>query len=211
MKKLIFLFILMFFIKTSFAQTDSIKVTPAGLTEVKIKTDIASNLIYQRTLTWVNEIYKNPEKVLTGKIVDQSITISGYSGNAYEFNSLGIIFFYDISYHLYITIDNDVINYKMVIDDVSSQGTSASAERSIYLSFFKKTGELRPMYKRSKVSLERTINKLLFSYYEKLKSSEMSSDEAITLLKKYKDKLDLQLITQEEYNKQKQELSKYIK
>lgn len=38
-----------------------------------------------------------------------------------------------------------------------------------------------------------------------------TSDEALSELKKAKDKLDLGLITQEEFDKLKQELSKYIK
>jgi len=44
-----------------------------------------------------------------------------------------------------------------------------------------------------------------------LKAFGMTSDEALTELKKCKDKLDLGLITQEEYAKKKTELSKYIK
>jgi hypothetical protein len=42
-------------------------------------------------------------------------------------------------------------------------------------------------------------------------TSGISSDAALTELKKAKDKLDLGLITQEEYDKKKAELSKYIK
>jgi hypothetical protein len=44
-----------------------------------------------------------------------------------------------------------------------------------------------------------------------LKSFGMTSDEALTELKKCKDKLDLGLITKEEFEKKKAELSKYIK
>lgn len=44
-----------------------------------------------------------------------------------------------------------------------------------------------------------------------VKSFGMSSDEALSELKKAKDKLDLGLITQEEYNVKKEELSKFIK
>jgi hypothetical protein len=44
-----------------------------------------------------------------------------------------------------------------------------------------------------------------------VKSSIMSSDEALAELKKAKDKLDLGLITQEEFDKIKEELAKYIK
>lgn len=39
----------------------------------------------------------------------------------------------------------------------------------------------------------------------------MTSDEALSLLKKAKDKLDLGLITQDEFESKKAELSKYIK
>ncbi len=44
-----------------------------------------------------------------------------------------------------------------------------------------------------------------------VKSFGMTSDEALFVLKKAKDKLDLGLITQEEFNKTKSELSKFIK
>lgn len=44
-----------------------------------------------------------------------------------------------------------------------------------------------------------------------INSSVITSDEALNKLKKEKDKLDLGLITQEEFDKIKEELSKYIK
>jgi hypothetical protein len=44
-----------------------------------------------------------------------------------------------------------------------------------------------------------------------VKSFGMTSDQALAELKKAKDKLELGLITQEEYDKLKAELSKYIK
>ena len=44
-----------------------------------------------------------------------------------------------------------------------------------------------------------------------IKSSIMSSDRALEELKKAKDKLDLEIITQEEYNKIKDELKQFIK
>ena len=44
-----------------------------------------------------------------------------------------------------------------------------------------------------------------------VKSTVMTSDQALTELKKCKDKLDLGLITQDEFNSKKSELSKLIK
>ena len=45
---------------------------------------------------------------------------------------------------------------------------------------------------------------------EEFNEPVMTSDEALTKLKKSKEKLDLELITQEEYNKIKEELKQYI-
>jgi hypothetical protein len=59
--------------------------------------------------------------------------------------------------------------------------------------------------------LESHINGLLFSYVKILSESKMSSEEALSQLRKAKEKLDLQLITQEEYDKIKSELQPFIK
>ncbi len=211
MKKINLLLLYVCITTLSFGQVDSIKVTPLGLTETQFKVNAEPNIIYARTLNWVNETFKNPEKVLVGKVDGSSVTISGYAENAYRFNSLGMPFFYDISYHLYITITGNLINYKMVIDQVHGQGGIASPEVSIYNAFFKKTGEPRSMYDLSRNTLKGTINALLFTYYNAFNNMDLTSDEAINLLKKYKEKLDLQLISQEEYDKKKIELLKYIK
>ena len=57
---------------------------------------------------------------------------------------------------------------------------------------------------------------ILIQFENALQSGEikgygMSSDDALKELKKEKDKLDLGLITEEESNKRKEELMKYIK
>lgn len=44
-----------------------------------------------------------------------------------------------------------------------------------------------------------------------VKSKNMTSDQALAELKKWKDKLSLELISQEEYDNKKAELSKFIK
>ncbi len=44
-----------------------------------------------------------------------------------------------------------------------------------------------------------------------IKGNQMSSDEALAELKRWKDKLDLEIVTEEEYLSKKEELVKYIK
>lgn len=67
------------------------------------------------------------------------------------------------------------------------------------------------MYNNAKPSLEATINSLWFTFYNKIIDNSMNSDEALSELKKAKDKLDLGLISQSEYDNKKLELSKFIK
>ena len=60
------------------------------------------------------------------------------------------------------------------------------------------------------------LGKLYFDIETAIQTNEvkgegMSSDEALSQLKKGKDKLDLGIITQEEFDKMRAELSKYIK
>lgn len=199
--------LMMCFVGTSFGQIDSIRVTPLGLTETVIKTNHSVNTIYNKTIGWVNETYKNPEKVLVGNVEGQSVTVSGYSSNAWHYRAIGTEFFYDISYHIYITISDSLIGFKILIDEMYVDGQKYLGSTK---DFFKKSGEYKELYNTAKSSLEGTLNNLLFSYYNKI-NSQMTSAEAIEELRKSKDKLDLGLITQEEYEKKKQELSIFIK
>jgi len=100
------------------AQVDSVKVTQNGLTESKVKTEHSASVLYNKTLIWVNETYKNPDKVLSGKIENKSVTISGYAQNAWYYKNLGMPMYFDISYHLYITISDSIVNFKILIDQI---------------------------------------------------------------------------------------------
>ena len=159
MKKLIvLLFIFVSFLKPSFAQPDSIKVIPTGLSETKFKVNSNAITIYNRTLSWINETYQNPDKVITGKVEGKSVNISGYLKNAYNSsmitkfiqNSDGTISYIstissnlDVLYHLYITINDSIVNYKFVIDDIYSDGEKVSGTNELPENWFQLNGELR--------------------------------------------------------------------
>jgi len=109
---------MMCFVMVLNAQVDSVKVTQNGLTESKVKTEHSASVLYNKTLIWVNETYKNPDKVLSGKIENKSVTISGYAQNAWYYKNLGMPMYFDISYHLYITISDSIVNFKILIDQI---------------------------------------------------------------------------------------------
>ena len=77
--------------------------------------------------------------------------------------------------------------------------------------FYKKDGLAKPSAAPAIIDIDKAINSLLFSYIKTLNDKTLTSDEALGQLKAAKDKLDLQIITQEEYNKILNELKIYIK
>lgn len=213
MKKIIIFTMLLICVVSLNAQVDSIKIIPTEnvyettLNDVTFKVNLNPTVIYNRTISWVNKTYANPEKVLVGKVEAESVTISGYSKGACYTKSMGTNQYYDMNYHIYLIFKDSIINYKIVIDNMGYNGSKFIHGTSYW---FKNNNAKKGM-NVCIVSLEKTINDLLLSYYNSLQNAEITSDEAISELKKYKDKLDLELITQEEYDAKKLELSKYIK
>lgn len=211
MKTKTFFTIILFFlvtVKTTFAQ-DSIKVSPSGLNEVVFNSLHDDNVTYSRAISWVNATYKNPETVLVGNVENESITIAGFTNNAWHYKSMGMQFYYNMSYKIYIQIKEGVVNFKFVDETHTLSG--GSARISPAKDFYNKKGEYKDAYNTAKSTLEATVNSLYFSFKEKVNSSSLSSNEALEELKKWKEKFELGLITEQEYLKKKEELSVFIK
>lgn len=208
---------LFFSVMISYAQTitsDSLRINPGSEMNTMLNTFSKSNFVFNKTIKWINTTYKNPDNVIVGKNENESITISGHQPYAIQWKSLGVIGGYGMSYHIYFAFKDSSISYHFIIDELRNESPPESALISPLLfcsSFFKNDGSVRPAYVNYKNQLEKNINNLLFSYIKILNEVSISSDDALTELKKAKDKLDLGLITQEEYDKQKAELARYIK
>jgi hypothetical protein len=210
MKKINLLALVLMLNLTSFGQSDSILVSMTGTNQVIVKSKENSSVIYNRTLNWVNKTYKNPDKVIVGKQENRYVTVSGFDQNVMSFVSLGMNYSYDMSYHIYMTVLDTGVNFYLAIDKISLSTTPG--KNSLYCSsFYKKDGTPRENYADLKKQLERSLNNLLNSYRTELNNSTLTSDEALAELKRAKDKLDLGLITQEEYDKLKSELAKFIR
>ena len=189
---------------------DSIHVSRQGISKGIFETKISDDLIYNRAIEWVNKTYQNPDKVLTGKVPNKSLNLNGYASNSFYYKSLGIAYFYNTSYGIYITIDKGRVEFIFDEKKHTVSGTGATAMFDSQ-SWFKEDGEYRKAYNSAKETYENTINNLWFSLINTITSTEISSDEALAQLKKAKDKLDLGLITQDEFDKIKAELTPFIK
>lgn len=206
--KIMMMALMMCFTSLSFSQ-DSIRVTPNGITSGTIKMNKNEDITYSKIMEWVNVTYKNPQKVITGSVPGKSVTISGFSSSAWCYRSIGILNCYDLEYHIYIQIKDSKVFFNLVEDNYYYNGSRVLLNSN---SFFKPNGEYRKMYNIAKPTLESTVNNLWFSLCQKINESYvMSSDEALAELKRQKDKLDLGIITQTQFDSSKIELTKFIK
>jgi DNA polymerase sigma len=211
MKNLKTLLIALFAVLTiNVSAQDSVKVTMTGPTDMTFKTNYNKNTEYERTLRWINKSYQNPDKVIKGKADGDFVTINGFTPGVMSWKSAGMMYYYDINYHIQMTFKDSSVTYSMVIDRFSL--STAPGSNSFACSYFyKKDGTPKEGYNELKTQLESNLTKLFQSYMTELTTNSYTSDEAITELKRFKDKLDLGLITQEDYNKKKDELVKFIK
>lgn len=105
--------------------------------------------------------------------------------------------------------------------DVMGTATFASfnfSNTEVVIKKIRIVGSQRIGFKASFQTKATVVSNLFIDFESALKSGEVtgkrgtiSSDDAISELKKQKDKLDLGIITQEEYDAKKSELLKYIK
>ena len=61
----------------SFAQEiPKLKLTPSGVEAIVVSVDsLKADYLYKKSINWVQETYKNPEKVLKAKIENEKIRI----------------------------------------------------------------------------------------------------------------------------------------
>jgi len=184
--------------------SDSIRLNSAGNIIMSLKTKTKPNLLYNRTIKWINTTYQNPEKVIIGQQQNERVSVNGYKSNVFKN--------YGMLYHIYFTIQDSSIKYQFTIDEFKYESSAASPSANVPLSFFyKKDGSVKPTAQNTIVDIEREVNQLFFSYIQQLNYSSMTNDEAMSELKKAKDKLDLGIITQSEFDKLKAELLPFIK
>ena len=198
------------FLTISVSAQDSVKVNMTGPTDMTFKTNVSKQTEYEKTIKWVNKTFKNPESVIKGKSEGDFVIVNGFTPGVMSWKSAGMMYYYDITYHIQMTFKDSSVTYSMVIDRFSL--STAPGSNSFACSYFyKKDGTPKEGYNELKSELESNLTKMFQSYMTELTTNSYTSDEAITELKRFKDKLDLGLITQEDYNKKKEELIKFIK
>ena len=143
--------------------SQELKIGPLGVKEpVVFEFDLTKNEIYKKSLNWVQETYKNPDKVLKANIENEKIRINGYAKNAWSSTSMGIKYTYNIDYTVEIEFKEGRCRFTYTI----GQMYTSDGQKLLYTckAFYKSNGDVRKSYIPSVPSLEKTINDLALSF-----------------------------------------------
>jgi len=174
MKNVITLAFILTVINSTYGQgLPKFDLTKDGVSPIIIQLDsMNAKTIYQKTMKWVQESYKDPQQVLKVNIENEKIRIEAYKSNAWYYMSLGTKYNYDMDYTFEIEFKDQKIRLTYTPGQFWVQGQRGLT----YESFYKSSGELRPAYKDGEISLEESMNGLKDSLYDYLTKKNKTSD-----------------------------------
>jgi hypothetical protein len=174
--KILLLTLTIFLSNLSFAQeTSQLKLTRNGVEPIVVELDgLSAAELYKKALNWVQETYKNPDKVLKTNIENEKIRIDGFASNAWWYKSMGIQNFYNMEYSIEISFKDGRYRFEYIVGQFFIDGGQKVLYD--YRTFYKKSGEVRKSYKDAIPSLELTMNDLSQSFYNYVSGKASKKD-----------------------------------
>ncbi len=150
-------------------------LTKDGVEPIVVQFDsMSAPVLYAKAYKWVQKSYKNPEKVLKTNLQGEEIRVEAYKEGAFFYKQFGKPYYFDIEYSFTIQLKDKKIR---LIYTPSQIWTSLSSRALFsYSSFFKKTGELKDVYRDAKPSMEQTMNDLVKSLCDYLNNKTSGGD-----------------------------------
>ncbi len=153
-----------------------LKLTPNGVEPIVVQVDsLTASEIYKKALNWVQETYKNPDKVLKANITDEKIRIDGFAKPAFLWKSLGFDQSMNMDYTVEISFKDGKYRLEYIIGQFYIDGGQRA--RYTYTSFYKANYEIKKSYVDAVPSLEQTMNNLSKSFYNYVVGSNSNVDK----------------------------------
>lgn len=165
MKKVLIGILVVFLNSVCFAQEiPKLKATVNGIEPIVVEVDgMTASELYEKSINYVKETYKNPDEVLKAEIKDEKIRFIGFAEEAWFYKAMGIKTFYHMDYSVEISFKDNKYKFEFMVGDFYT--TKHAKTVFNYNSFFNKQGEIKKAYTDAPPSMEETINALALSHY----------------------------------------------
>ena len=176
MKKIILLLALLSSSIVLAQDIPQLKLTPNGVEPIVVEVDsLTASDIYKKALYWVQETYKNPDKVLKSNIKDDKIRVDGFAKSAFIWTTLGIKQIMNMDYTVEISFKDGKYRFEYIIGQFYTDGGQRA--RYTYTSFYKANYEVKKSYLDAVPSMEQTMNNLSKSFYNFVIGSTSKADK----------------------------------
>lgn len=143
--------------------------TKEGLTPKFLVVEIDSlnaSEIYNKTIDWIKETYKNPDKVIKAKFEDKKIRFNGFHESAMSTKMLGIPSYSDVRYSIEISFKDNKFkfeptkleSYTKPSEYVSGGWSSVPLNTGSWI--YKKNGKPKGIFKSYPSQIENIFNNL---------------------------------------------------
>lgn len=178
MKKITFLFAFVSVI--GFSQT-SIKYDYNHILPSYVVNEVdgmSANDMYQKSINWIKEMFKNPDKVIKAQIEGEMVRFNGTCVDCILVQVMGSKSYFTASYTVSLYFKDG--RYKFEIKDyIYNTGSPYFVKTSLedVSPFYKKNGDVRKTHKDVPVSGEQIINDLNTSLYNYLTNTGGSKND----------------------------------
>lgn len=174
MKKLLFLLL----VCSSYAQ-DKFELTPAGFTDyVVTNVDGNQSEIYQKSINWIKETYKNPDHVIKMTMENEKIRIEGFQENFYCVKSMGMNACSNMVYSIEISFKDGKYKFDPTSVHMSnSTGNKAELKLNDMGSIYFKNGKPNKGYEDFILNFQNHFNSLNQSLKDYITGASKSNND----------------------------------
>lgn len=157
----------------SYSQQLTFKYDIKGLNPkfIEVKDSSNKSTLYNETINWIKESYRNPESVIKMTIQDRKVRIEGAHSAYLTAVSLGQKYNYDVFYMIEFEIVNDsTVNFRPIDLRLYAPPSQYSSGGYVNINldsgteYYNQKEIIRPYYQYYPSQIEKLFNDLLLSY-----------------------------------------------
>jgi len=153
-------------------QLTSFQLTKNGVSPIVVSVDsLDAAKLYQRTMHWVQEYYKENNNAIRMDVPNQKLQVGGIKKNAWQYTSSDLSIQYDVEYILMIDFEDNRMKLAIELGKTwdHTQGKDANSYFIDYRKIWKENGEVHKIYKEAKPGIDQMMNGLSYSLIDYLK------------------------------------------
>lgn len=142
---------------------------------------LSNEMIFWKTIDWINKTYKNPNDVIKSQVIGEYIILEGIAPSLCKMKIIGRTFLEDVRYRVEISFKNGRYKFDVVSLESYSMGSQYTSPGwydmkidEIREHYYKENGQIQPRFKFYEVDIPKYFNELNQTLKDYILNSENS-------------------------------------